>query len=265
MENLVVQGIVLVVIIGLGYYLFKLDHLKVSVKSLVLVGLFVVIATVLSIFVSIRLPLFGVDSLRIGFAQIVLVIGGALVSPSYAFLMGLIYDLLGLILMPTTPFLGFTLNSILACVLPSLWMNKQFKLNSKSLVVILLGLGLFFEAAIFFTDSIKIGDHLVKLEGLTRVGMMGFCLVMCALLIGFVFWLPKKVSMEDQQKVVQWMGIVILIEVLIQFISTPFWLQLMWGIPFAASLLIRVLKACVMIPLNTIIAFFTMKTLQRLK
>jgi ECF transporter S component (folate family) len=61
-----------------------------------------------------------------------------------------------------------------------------------------------------------------------------------------------------------WLLSVILVELVITFCLTPFWLQIMYGIPFVVSVSIRVIKACFIIPLEIIIGFPLLKQMDKL-
>lgn len=263
-ENLEIQVVVGLVLLGMWLYFMKKYPMKKDIKSMILVAMFVIIATLLSIYGSLRLPLFGVDSLRIGFAQIMLVIGGACLSPSYAFIMGIVYDVLGLVLSPTTPFLGFTLNSVLACVIPSVWYHSEHRYNMMTIVdtllLVLLGIGL---AYLQLTPEMKIGDWIV--DGRLRMLMSLFLCGVIFILILSLNFILKKFGEEAALQVSQWIFIVLMIEIVIQFMSTPLWLQLLYGVPWQASLFLRVMKASVMVPINTIIGVITLRSLKKIK
>ena len=48
------------------------------------------------------------------------------------------------------------------------------------------------------------------------------------------------------------------------FLLTPYWLQVMYGIPFTLSLFIRVIKECIMIPVNIILGYTILRVIKRL-
>lgn len=263
MENLLVQLFAGIIIVILGWISFRKYPFKLDTKNMILVSLFVVIATILSVFVSIKLPLFGVDSLRIGFAQLVLVIGGSLVVPGYAFLMGLIYDLLGLIISPTTPFLGFTLNSILACLIPSFWYHKKRQFNMNLLtngLLVLLGAG----AILYFitTPTVKIDDVVIEMNTSLKISASLFCAGVSMALILVLAYVRKKSDINSLE-LSNFIFVCVMIEIVIQFICTPVWLQVMWNVPWSASLFVRIIKAIVMIPLNVTIGSITLRALKR--
>ena len=113
-----VQIIVLIIILVLGGFIFKTYPFKADVKKMSLAAILILLNVLLNRF-SMMVPLFGFPSLKISFEIIPLIIAGMLLNPSYAFIVGLSVDLIGLIVVPTQfPFLGFTLNNILRTLTP---------------------------------------------------------------------------------------------------------------------------------------------------
>jgi len=51
----------------------------------------------------------------------------------------------------------------------------------------------------------------------------------------------------------------ILVEMIVQLMLTPFWLDVMYGIPFIVSVSVRLIKAVVMIVVNTMIGLVLLK------
>ena len=94
-----VQIIVFIILLIIGFFVFKTDPFKADTKKISLAAIFVVLAVVLKRF-SLMIPLFGFPSLQIGFETLPLVIGGMLLGPSYAFLIGLAVDVIGLVIAP---------------------------------------------------------------------------------------------------------------------------------------------------------------------
>lgn len=263
MENLGIQLIVLVVMILLGIIVFKKYKFKSDISQMTRIAMFAMLSSVLSAYLTIKVPLFGSDSLRIGFAQIVLVIGGATLTPCYAFIMGIVADMIGLVLSPTTPFLGFTMNSILACLIPSIWFYKR---NLKEVTWLVDGLlvllGLFALIYVRMNDSVSIGDTILSLEGIYGWFIAAFCLIIMCVFICMVHLVKKKMPSADHHLLSNWILIVVMIEIMIQFLSTPIWLQYLWNVPWAASLFVRLLKAAILIPINSIVGYAALKVLK---
>lgn len=269
MSPMITQLIAGILLLLIGIFVFKKFPLKINVKSLVLVSLFIVLSNIMSM-ISLKVPLFGFDSLRIGFGQIMLVIGGALIAPGYAYIMGIVADVIGLIMNPTNyPFLGFTLNSVLACLIPSLWYNHRNKLTGKNIMLIvdgflLLLLGLA-SVYIVMTPSIKVNKEIIEFTLGNKILAFALCDIVSLTLIFMLHFIKNKLPETTLSELSNWMFVVLLIEVFIQFISTPIWMQAMYGIPWAASLFLRIVKACVMVPLNVLIGYFVLRTVHKIK
>ncbi len=270
MNPMIVQAIAGALIILLGIGIFKTYPLKADGRELIFGALFLLIALIVNMF-SIRLPLFGFDSLRIGFAQIMLICGAVLIRPSWAFLMGLSYDFLGLLVNPTSfPFLGFTLGNILVCVLPSLWYHSKrtrkytdynLMLAVDAVLVLLCVLSLIF---IGLTHEVKINTSQVAFTLWMKLGTAGICVSVSAVLIVALHFIKKHFSSEHLHELTNMMMVVLIVEICIQFGCTPIWMQVMYGIPWAASLFLRIVKACVMIPLNVLIGYNILRAVRKM-
>ena len=269
-DPLLVQGAAALIILLMGIFIFKRYPLTKDLRSMNLCGFFAILSILLS-YLSIQLPLFGFDSFRIGFAQIMLVIGGSLVAPGWAFLMGIVADFLGILVQPTGyPFLGFTLNSVLACVIPSLWYyHKKSKLDEQSMLklvdILLVLLSCFAAFYVMNADTIKVSGTVVTFEPLLKIAVLFVCVAVSISLILVLHFIKYKMKESQVNALSHWVFTVLIIEIVIQFCCTPFWLEVMYGIPWTASLFLRVIKACVMIPCNTLIGYATIKVLNKVK
>ncbi|MDD6467261.1 MAG: folate family ECF transporter S component [Erysipelotrichaceae bacterium] len=265
---LIVQGICLVAIIVLGVFIFRRYPLKIRIKEMVLTSLFMVIGFVLSYF-SLMIPLLGFPSLKIGFAQLPLMLLGALFGPSYGFLAGLIFDLIGLIITPTDfPFLGFTLNNILVCVLPALWFHSHKKRNQKQIVrgvmmvccvlvaVVLIYLWSYTYSEVFITKYFALTNQ-------TRVGITVAVFVFVGILLIVMSQIMKKYQ-QDGNEVANWMVCVLCVELILNLVMTPIWLQVMYGIPYMVNFFLRAIKALIMIPTMTVLGFALLRIVRRL-
>lgn len=254
-----IQIIILIVLLVIGIFVFKNYPFKANVKDLTLSAIFIVLAAVLKRF-SIMVPLFGFPSLQIGFETLPLIMSGMLLSPSYAFLIGLSLDLIGLIVAPTSfPFLGFTLNSILRPLIPSLWMSYQHKFNEKK-VILFLYIGLILLAVgsslyVFSLETITVSKEVITITNSIKMSTMILCLSVSVIMIILCQLLRKKLNARSSSDLINWTVMIVVLEISINFCLTPLWLQVMYGIPWLASLLVRILKACVMVPLNIVIGY----------
>lgn len=264
-----IQIIIVCILVLLGIYCFKFYPLeRRNTKKLAFSALIIIITLILKR-LTIMVPLFGAESLKIGFEYIPVMLAGVILSPSYAYLIGLITDLLGLVISPTGfPFFGFTLNQVLIGLIPSLIAVKVKNVDGKRFSkIVCLMIALFGGAGSLFValqKTISIGKVTYTLTSLQKGVMIGLCLIAS---IGFILFMLKRTkNMKDNDASLfgTWLLSVILVELAITFCLTPFWLQIMYGIPFVVSVSIRVIKACFIIPLEIIIGFPLLKQMDKL-
>ena len=255
-----IQIIIVCILVLLGIYCFKFYPLeRRNTKKLAFSALIIIITLILKR-LTIMVPLFG---------YIPVMLAGVILSPSYAYLIGLITDLLGLVISPTGfPFFGFTLNQVLIGLIPSLIAVKVKNVDGKKFSkIVCLIIALFGGAGSLFValqKTISIGKVTYTLTSLQKGVMIGLCLVAS---IGFILFMLKRTkNMKDNDVSLfgTWLLSVILVELVITFCLTPFWLQIMYGIPFVVSVSIRVIKACFIIPLEIIIGFPLLKQMDKL-
>jgi len=99
-------------------------------KSLVYLGIFTALSIILTRLASIRIPIGGVEAIRIGFGQLPVIMAGIYLGAGAGALVGGLADVLGFFLNPMGPYLPhFTLTAILHGLLPGL----IFHYNSRSL------------------------------------------------------------------------------------------------------------------------------------
>lgn len=265
-NQIMIQIIVAIILLGLGIYIFKTYPIKSDTKSIAIGAILIVLTAILQR-LTIMVPLFGFESLKIGFAIIPIMLAGMILSPGYCYIIGLSCDLIGLIINPTGfPFLGFTLNSVLQAVIPALIVNK-FKYQEKLEIFIkggLIGLVLITTIYVFNLNSVTLAKNIIKLTFINKLFIIGLCSLMIIILFVVINILKKKVDDNQLHLFYTWVLAVIVVEVGVNFLLTPYWLQVMYNIPYMLSLFIRVIKACVMIPLDIIIGYSILKLLKRI-
>lgn len=263
---LIIQLFCLVFIIGLGILLFKFFPNKFTPKIIALIAIFAVLKIVLQLF-SMVIPLFGVPSLRIGISQLPLMLGGVILGPVGGFVLGLIVDLLGLIVTPTNyPFLGFTLGNILVAVIPALifqWIKAKNRARVGFYGFILI-FAMSIIGLICLVSSIKVGSIVIHMTSTHRSFVLFFSLFLLLMMYLARSWIrkyrPENIVLYDV-----WIIAVVFVELIVNILMTPIWLDLMYGIPFITSSLLRVIKAGVMINVNGFLGFFVLIALKKLK
>lgn len=259
------QLLCFIIIVLLFFGVGKRYGFKISTKELSIGSILVILSVVLSFF-SLLLPILGVPGLKIGFAQLPLVVAGFVVSPFVAILVGLITDLIGLILVPTSfPFLGFTLNSIVLCLIPALIVyHKEYftKARVQLYLQIVVG-GLLSASALYlvFFNEVKIGSEMIALSIPTKIGIFGFFLIITGVLVLVYKVLQKRFK---NQSFLLFVFMVIVMEILVNLAMTPLWLSIMYGTPYLLSLFLRIVKASVMIPLHIFIGYSVLQVLLKI-
>lgn len=261
----IVLGCILVL---LGIVSFIKYPMKQEIKSLAFSALFIVLTLILKR-IAIMVPLFGFESLKIGFEMIPLMLAGMMLTPSYCFLIGMAVDLIGLMIVPTGfPFFGFTLNSVLTAMIPSV-ICQCFKQKHQSLLrwMIPSCFGILAIASTIYIlslDSIVVSNHVMELTKLHKAGMIGLSIIVICGLLVIMRLLEKKFSETDMLFFYRWVLSCIIVELCVVMILTPMWLDIMYGIPFMLSLLVRIIKSTIMIPLNIIIGYSVYRVLKQI-
>ena len=265
--EIVAQILCLGLIICLGIILFQFFPKDFSVKKICITAMFVVLSAVLQA-LSFMIPLFGFPSLKIGFSQMPLMLLGALLGPLWAYIGGICQDLISLFMDPTNaPFLGFTLNKIIIALIPAFWFTYGNKISQKTLLVLtqviivctyVLGL-----SALWTTNEIVSGGDVFVVTVWIKIGMTVLILILLGILCYGIYYLYQKYQ-TDSNKASHWIISIISVEVVVQYCLTPFWLSVMYRIPFMASSLIRIVKGSVMIFLNIVIGLVLYRVLRRL-
>lgn len=262
------QIILAILIIALGFYCFYFYPFeKGNVKKLILAAIFVILTAICKR-LAIMIPLFGTESLKIGFEYIPLMLAGYFLSPSYAFLVGLSSDVIGLILVPTGfPFLGFTLGTILVSVIPSLVKEKVKSLSMKQIgilttgLIVILGIGASFYISTL--TEVTISKTVYRLTFENKITLVSICLILTFVFIGFIYLLKRRINEEQSHIFSIWVMSVVMVELICTLCLTPLWLDMMYGIPFVVSLCIRIIKECAVLPIEIFIGYTLIQLLNR--
>lgn len=265
-----VQIFLAIIIIALGFYVFKFYPFeKGNVMNLVLSAIFIMITLICKRFFTIMIPLFGLESLKIGIEYIPLMLAGYFLSPSYAFVIGLCCDLIGLILVPTGfPFFGFTLVMILVSVIPSLVKTLLKEVSEKKVQIFVNGLviilGISASLYIYQLDNFTVSQTLITFTMSQKIFMISICLILMIIFILMMFLLKKHISVGEAKEFSTWVLSVLLVEMICTLCLTPLWLDIMYGIPFFVSLCVRVIKECAILPIEIFVGYTLIKLLKRI-
>ena len=243
----------------IGTISVKISKPKIQLKTLVMVSFLVGISVVLAL-LSWMIPLFGFPSLKIGFSQIPLMFIGFVFGPFWGFLGGLLADILELLTGTIAfPFFGFTLNKVLVGFIPGLVVSivktdDRYTRMWPTIAIILISmLAMFY---VFSTNQVKVDENVIT------VGLE-IKLILSALIIfmmsGLLISLNIILRHQKNHYAFLWILALILVEMIVQLMLTPFWLDVMYGIPFIVSVSVRLIKAVVMIVINTMIGLVLLK------
>ena len=257
------QLVCLLTIVILGLYIYKKYPMKFQLREMSIASLLIVIALILS-YMSIMIPMFGFPSLKFSFSQIPLMCIGVILGPGYAFLSGILYDLLGLLINPTSfPFLGFTLNSILVAVIPALWYQQKHSRNTTSWLALSIGVITTIVFIIYvwtYTDSVEFVEKYMVISSQMKWMITGVFVIfmMCVMSIMYL-WIRKQ-----NEQLLDWLFCLIMIEVFVHLLLSSLWLEIMYSIPFMVNLFMRVIKTVVVIPLFSVIGMPLVNLARRL-
>lgn len=246
-------------ILMVGFISFKFAKPKLEIKTLVMVSLLVSISVLLAL-LSWMIPLFGFPSLKIGFSQIPLMIIGFAFGPFWGFVGGLLAD--GLELMTGTiafPFFGFTLNKVLVGFIPGLVVrlvktdDRYTRMLPTIAVVLISMLAMFY---VFSTNQIKVEDSFITVALEIKFILSALIIIMMSALLISLNMILKH---HKNSYAFQWILALILVEMIVHLMLTPLWLDVMFGIPFIVSVSVRLIRAVVMIVVNTMIGLILLK------
>lgn len=250
-------------ILLIAWMSFKWDKLKIDIRTIVIVSLFVTLSLVLSLF-SWIIPLFGFPSLKVGLSQLPIMLVGFVFGPSWGFVAGLVEDILELLTGTIAfPFFGFTLNKILIGVVPGLIYrlvksNNSFTKQLPNILISIISVSAMIY--VFSTQKISLPEGDVAITLQTQLLISAFILFLMSTLI---FGLKLVTKQNNNSYLVNWVIGVILVEMLIQLTLTPLWLDIMYDIPFIISVSVRIIKSVFMILVNTIIGHVLLRVIGR--
>lgn len=242
-----------------------------KLRNIIFAGLLVGIGIVLSSILSISYPP-NSTIIRFGIGYLPLILISIMLGPKMGLYSAIIQDVLGYFVYiwvfgaPSGPFyLGFTLNSILYGVLPGLvysihWKEKPlFKYINYGLLGFMIALGIwgFFNVADIVStieSNLSAGTEFspVFVYSMLIIGWLG----LVATLVFIIF--HRK---EDDQ-IHRILFSVIVLQIVVGLILTPFWVSNLYGIPFWPQLPIRVIKTPIEIFIYSILLIRIVKVLQ---
>lgn len=258
-------GIIAVVLVALITLVHKTTKTRFELRTMIIVSMLSLLSMVLAAYLSVVVPLFGFPSLKFGFSQLPIMMAGAMFGPWWGMVAGVLEDLLELASGTiSSPFIGFTLNKALIGIIPGLVFLYAQKRSVRPFLNVTIGI-LYSWAFLFIltTPSVTVSQTTYVLDPLTKAILMG--LVILTQVLAWLMIRALKQKTQKQKTFETWLLAVLLIEVIVNVLLTPLWLQLMYGIPFMIQVMIRSIKASFFVIINTFLAYTIHQSLKRLK
>lgn len=241
---------------------FKLYHL---VAAALLTAISVALTPL-----NVYIPLFGVSSLRFSVTDIPVFLCGALFGPVLGMISGFLSDILGFVLAPAGPyFFGFTLNKMVAGFIPGLvfyTMKNKEKLNDHKIQKINVALSLFalIGALVYIhTAALEEVEKMGHVAGLPMktvlsVMMVGIVVALMAIVLKLSKVFAAREGVYKLQTVVM---AVSLSYILISLILSPIWVHTLYNVPIYASVIARMFKGLINVPLQVIICYTVLQSI----
>lgn len=270
MSIILIQFIILIIIVGVLFLTFKFDKKEISVKDMSLLAFLCVATAVLTKIIVIKIPP-GQPILVIGIALVLSIFIGILYSPKLSVLAGLIIDIIGVIIAPLTgeasmPFLGYTLSSMFACLIPSLMYRNLKKISDITFSIImsllLIG-GLVFSFIYLNTnDEIKLDQNIIVLNNNIRI----IFLTVLAIIVFFIIVLNLYLSKKHQASSIgisipKLSFIIIVSQIVIHIFLGSLWVNTMYEIPMSILVIIRIIKGLISLPLYLLLLVIILRVI----
>ncbi len=233
------------------------SHFPLTATAL-LVAISIILSTVV-----IYIPMFGFKSVRFSMTSIPIFIVGSLFGGIYGAAAGFVSDIIGFMFTsqgaPYHP--GFTINAILIGLIPGLafqYFKKQKVTMHFNKINLVLGILALIGTCIYINF---IGIHEVENLGSFKGVPMNIILsilmgLVLVLLIGIVHWVQKRFDTVTGLFTIDQVIFVCIINFIVaQLILTPFWMRDLYHIPLMASVVVRIFKSLIDIPLQVALIY----------
>lgn len=219
-------------------------------RKITLAALLTSISIVLTRFVSIIVPLGGYPSLSLDLGSVPIIMSGILLGPIFGGIVGFSSDIIGFFINGRGGVFhfGFTLNAVLTGIIPGLIYllvkEKNLRLFKLALISILYGLATYYFYIVRASDA-----TLIKIIASSILTLITASLV-------FVEYRLKN----KQLKLV--IFTVLIVEIFVYISLTPIWLFQLYELPYFVSVLSRVFRAIILVPIKTILIYQSLKILK---
>jgi riboflavin transporter len=219
-------------------------------RKITLAAMLTAVAIVLTRFVSIIIPLGGYPSLSIDLGSVPILLSGIVLGPIFGGIVGFTSDIIGFYTNSRGGIFhaGFTINSILTGVIPGLIFlflkNKNLKLAKIIIISSLYILGTYYFLVVRSSDS-------------TAIKLISNILLFMVTSSIIVF--DYKIKNKQLKLVV---FTVLIVEVFVYIALTPIWLYQLYELPYFVSVLSRVFRAILLVPIKTTLIYQSLKILK---
>jgi riboflavin transporter len=220
------------------------------VRKITLAALLVAISIVLTRFFGIVIPLGGFPSLSLDLGSVPIVLSGIVLGPIFGGIVGFSSDLVGFNINPRGGIFhfGFMLNAILTGVIPGLifmfFKNKNLKFTKIAIISILYILGTYYFLVIRAADS-------------TAIKLLSNTLLF--IVASSIITVDYKIKNKQLKLVI---FTVLIVEVFVFIALTPIWLYQLYELPYFISVLSRVFRAILLVPIKTVLIYQSLKILK---
>jgi ECF transporter S component (folate family) len=220
------------------------------VRKITLAALLVSISIVLTRFFGIVIPLGGFPSLSLDLGSVPILLSGIVLGPIFGGIVGLSSDALGFFINPRGGVFhfGFMLNSILTGVIPGLIFiflkNKNLKFIKIGIISILYILGTYYFVVTRAADS-------------TAIKLLSNTLLF--IVASSIITVDYKIKNKQLKLVI---FTVLVVEVFVFIALTPIWLYQLYELPYFISVLSRVFRAILLVPIKTVLIYQSLKILK---
>lgn len=236
-----------------------------ATRKITMAALFAALSIVLTRYFSILIPLQGVPSLSLELGGVPVMISGILLGPVTGGVVGLASDLLGFLINsrggPYHP--GFTLNAILTGMLPGIlfWWYRRNNPKRALLLPLTLGmLGVLGAVSLLYLLVAPLEFQEPWIQWVLIGAVVAIEAIGIFVLLRVV---NKENSRQAQELPLRLLLVVMSVEILVYISLTPLWIYGLYGIPSIFSLLSRVFRAVLMIPLKTVLLLALLRVLPR--
>jgi len=249
----------------------KINEGKNNIKlfSLVSAALLTAVCVALAP-LNIYIPLFGSSSLRFSVADIPIFICGVLFGPVLGMISGALGDVLGWLVAPAGPYFpGFTLNRMIVGVVPGVIFYLQRKgIGFEDRMIKRVNIGLMVAAligAIFYINVIAI-EEIRTLNNMFTIPLnvvITIAMIISVIVLGIVFWQVGK-ALEKRDGIYKLQTVVMAISInyiIVSLLLSPIWVHTLYNVPVFASIIARVFKSIIDVPLQVVICYVILQAI----